>query len=113
MSFLHLILRGWRQRPARTLLSIASVAIAVAAVLGTALAQSSVRIGLRRLSQEVEKHPALEILTVEGRRLQQDHVPALADIPGVRAVVPIVSRAGAGTRPRQAVSDRTGRAAGG
>ena len=37
MNFLHVILRQWRQRPARTSLSILSVAIAVAAVLGPAL----------------------------------------------------------------------------
>jgi putative ABC transport system permease protein len=93
MNVLHLIARGWRQRPARTLLSIFSVAIAVAAALGTALAQSSVRLGMVQLSREVTRHPALEIVSHSGGRLPPDSVPAVGDIPGVRAAIPVVNRA--------------------
>jgi putative ABC transport system permease protein len=93
MNILHLIARGWRQRPARTALSIFSVAIAVAAALGTALAQSSVRLGVAQLSREVDKHPALEIVPLAGGRLSPEVVPAIGDIPGVVAAIPVVNRA--------------------
>ena len=65
MNLVHVIFRQWRQRPARTALSIFSVAIAVAAVLGIALAQSSVRLGYRKLLAVVEGRPALEIVAAE------------------------------------------------
>src|SRR6185295_9728086 len=90
MNLLHVIGRQWRQRPARTVLSILSVAIAVAAVFGVALAQSSVRLGYRKLIQAVEGSPALEMLSASGGRIAIDDAPKLSDIPGVRAVVPIV-----------------------
>lgn len=93
MNFLHLIARGWRERPARSALSVFSVAIAVAAVLGTALAQSSVRLGVRKLSSEVERHPALEIVASAGGRLEAAEVPKIADVPGVLAAIPVVNRA--------------------
>jgi putative ABC transport system permease protein len=93
MNLMHMIARGWRQRPARTALSIFSVAIAVAAVLGTALAQSSVRLGVRQLSATLDEHPALEIVSLEGGRLASDEVPAVGDVPGVVAAIPLVNRA--------------------
>lgn len=93
MSFLHVIARGWRERPARTALSMFSVAVAVAAVLGTALAQSSVRLGVRQLSAEVDRRPAVEIVSAEGGRLPEDDVPEVADLPGVLTAMPIANRA--------------------
>lgn len=93
MNLIHMIARGWRQRPARTALSIASVAIAVAAVLGTALAQSSVRLGVQKLSGTLDEQPALEIVSLAGGRLASDEVPAVDDVPGVVAAIPLVNRA--------------------
>ncbi len=92
MNLLHVIGRQWRQRPARTVLSVLSVAIAVAAVFGVALAQSSVRLGYRKLIQAVEGSPALEVLSASGGRITLDEAPKFSDIPGVRAAVPIVTR---------------------
>jgi putative ABC transport system permease protein len=79
-------------RPGRTALSILSVAIAVAAVLGTALAQTSVRQGVRNLSREVGGRPALEIVSLAGGRLVESEVPDTADIPGATAGFSIISR---------------------
>ena len=70
-----------------------SVAIAVAAVLGTALAQTSVRVGVRNLSKEIGGRPALEIVSLAGGRLAVDDVPELTDIPGIEASFPLVTRA--------------------
>lgn len=92
MNLMHVIGRQWRERPARTVLSILSVAIAVAAVFGVALAQSSVRLGYRKLIQAVEGSPALEILSASGGRIAIDEAPKFSDIPGVRAAVPVVTR---------------------
>ncbi len=93
MNLVHLIVRQWRRRPARTVLSILSVAIAVAAVLGVALAQTSVRLGYRKLLEAVEGRPALEVVLVEGGRFDAEQVPKLADVSGVAAEIPIVTRA--------------------
>lgn len=97
MNLLHLLVNQWRRRPARTALSVASVGIAVAAVLATAIAQSSVRVASKQLSQEVEGRPALEIISTTGGRFAAADVPSLIDIPGVDAAVPIVVR---GTKAR-------------
>ncbi|REK19513.1 MAG: hypothetical protein DWQ37_00070 [Planctomycetota bacterium] len=93
MSFLYLIVRSWRQRPGRAVLSVISVATAVAAVLGTGLAQSSVRQGVASLSEELDKHPGIEIVSLSGDRLVQADVPDVADVPGVVGVFPLVTRA--------------------
>ncbi len=93
MNLLYLIARSWRQRPARTLLSIASVAIAIAAVLGTALSQSSVRLGMRALSQAVDQSPAIEVVASSGGRFPAADVPDLSHLPGVSSAVPVVGRA--------------------
>ena len=93
MNLLHLVVRGWRERPARTILSMASVAIAVAAVLGTALAQSSVREGIRQLSGMVDKFPALEVVSAAGGRFDAADVPDLQGVSGVVAAVPVANRA--------------------
>ncbi len=92
MNLLHLIVRQWRRRPARTLLSILSVAIAASAVLGVTLAQTSVRLGYRKLLETVEGRPALEIALIEGGRFEPALVPPLADIAGVVTEIPIVTR---------------------
>jgi putative ABC transport system permease protein len=93
MNLVHLIVRQWRQRPGRTLLSIASVAIAVAAVLGVTLSQAAVRLGYRKLLEVTEGRPALEIVAAAGGRFAVQRVPKLADISGIRTACPIVTRA--------------------
>jgi putative ABC transport system permease protein len=93
MNLVHVIARSWRERPSRALLSVFSVAIAVAAVLGTALAQSSVRQGARRLAREVDRRPALEIVAASGGRLTVNDVPDVRDVPGVTDAIPVLNRA--------------------
>lgn len=93
MELLHLVVRQWRQRKGRTALSILSVAIAVAAVLGTALSQSSVRSGVRSITRAVGGRPALEIVSAAGGRLSPSELPEIDDIPGVEASFPLVTRA--------------------
>ncbi len=93
MNLVHLIVRQWRQRPARTALSIVSVAIAVAAVLGVTLAQSSVRLAFRELLAATEGHPAVEIVAIDGGRFDAARVPGVDHLDGARAATPLVTRA--------------------
>jgi len=93
MNLLHLIVRSWRQRPARTALSVASVAIAIATVLGTVLAQSGVRRGMRELNSAIDKFPAIEIVATEGGRFSPDLAPSIDSVPGAKAAIPVTSRA--------------------
>ena len=91
MWLTQLLMSQWKQRPGRTLFSILSVSIAVAAVLGTLLAQSSVRRGYQVLSEAVEGPPGLDIVPVEGGRFSIDEVPAFQD-NAILASVPLLSR---------------------
>ena len=93
MNLAYLIARQWRMRPGRTALSIAAVAIATAAVLGVALAQSAVRLGYQELLTTAEGKPALEIVAGEGGRFEAAQLPKLADVPGCRSATPLVTRA--------------------
>ena len=91
MWLTQLLMSQWRQRPGRTFFSIFSIAIAVAAVLGTMLAQSSVRRGYQVLSQAVEGPPALDIVSLSGGRFPIADVPVLDD-EAISAAVPLLSR---------------------
>ncbi len=93
MNLLHLIVRSWRQRPARTALSVASVAIAVATVLGTVLAQSGVRRGMRELNSALDKYPAIEVVAAAGGRFSPELASNLEGIPGTKAAIPVTNRA--------------------
>ncbi|HTN74133.1 MAG TPA: FtsX-like permease family protein, partial [Pirellulaceae bacterium] len=93
MSLQHLTAREWRRRPGRALLTILSVAIAVTAVLGTSLAQTTVRQAYRQVSLTLEGPPALEIVAAAGGRFASDSVPELAAISGVKAIAPLICRA--------------------
>lgn len=93
MNLLHIILRQWRQRPARTLLSVLSVAIGVAAVMGVTLAQSSVRLGYRKLLAAVEGHAALEVAAADGSRFSQSEAERIETIEGADESFAIVTRA--------------------
>lgn len=96
MIFVQLLLRQWRQRPARNLLSLLSIAIAVAAVLGTRVAQTSVRANYRNLTKAVETAPAIDIVASAGGRFSLASLPDIKDIPGITEPAPILARATSG-----------------
>lgn len=82
------IVRQWRRRPGRALAAAAAVAVGVAAIVATWLAADAARAGYRRLATALEGPPALDIVARGGGRFAADAIPDLADLPGVRAVVP-------------------------
>ncbi len=82
----------WKQNPGRFLLTLASMAIATATVIGALLASNAVRQAYRDLVQAVEPEPSLEITAQQGGRF--DPTPWLDSqhTPGVTHVLPLVYR---------------------
>ena len=92
MTTSRLLLRQWRKRPGRALATVASVAVAVAALVATWVAADASRAGYRRLAETVEGVPSIDISFRGGGRFEAASLPRLVDIPGVRAVVPLFFR---------------------
>jgi ABC-type lipoprotein release transport system permease subunit len=92
MNVSRLLLRQWRKRPGRALATVASVAVAVAALVATWVAADASRAGYRRLAETVEGVPSIDISARGGGRFEATSLPRLADIAGVRAVVPLFFR---------------------
>ena len=87
-----LLVRQWRNRPGRPLATAASVAVAVGAVVATWVAADASRAGYRRLVQSLGGVPVIDVSARAGGRFDAGTVPGLADIPGVRAAVPLFYR---------------------
>jgi len=92
MMLLRLLRRQWHKRPGRALATVASVAVAVAALVATWVAADASRAGYRRLAETVEGVPSIDIQARGGGRFAATEAPRLVDIPGVRAVVPLFFR---------------------
>ncbi len=88
----RLLVRQWTRRPGRALATIASVAVAVGAVVATWVSADASRAGYKKLTSSIEGVPAVDILSREGGRFEAADVPGLAAMPGVRAVVPLFYR---------------------
>ena len=84
-----MLLRQWARRPGRAAATIASVAVAVGAVVATWVSADASRTGYRRLTEAVEGFPTVDVAARGGGRFNAQELPSLADIPGVRAVVPL------------------------
>lgn len=84
--------RQWQRRPLRAIFTILSVAIAVAAMLGTSVAQTTVRAAYRNLTAAVSGVPAIDIVSRAGGRFAASELPPLDDVPGVRGSVPLLFR---------------------
>jgi len=85
-------MRQWQARPGRAVATAASVAVAVAAVVATWAAADASRSGYRQLAEAAEGTPSLVVSAGDRNRFASSLIPRLADIPGVRAVVPLVFR---------------------
>ena len=85
-------MRQWSKRPGRALATVASVATAVGAIVATWAAADASRAGYRRLSEAVGGAAVIDVLDRDGGRFAAGSVPRLSDLPGVRAVVPLLYR---------------------
>ena len=88
----HLLLRQWRNHPGRALATALSVTVAVGAVVATWASADASRVGYRRLTEALDGTPSIDISARAGGRFDVGKLPTLADIPGVRAVVPLFFR---------------------
>jgi putative ABC transport system permease protein len=88
----RLLLRQWRNRPGRAVATAASVAVAVGAVVATWVSADASRAGYRRLTEAVDGVPSIDISARGGGRWDIGRLPSLADIAGVRAIVPLFYR---------------------
>ena len=88
----RLLLRQWRNRPGRAIATAASVAVAVGAVVATWASADASRAGYRRLTEAVDGVPTIDVSAKGGGRWDVGRLPPLADITGVRAVVPLFYR---------------------
>jgi putative ABC transport system permease protein len=92
MKLGSLLIRQWRNRPGRALATAASVAVAVGAVVATWVSADASRAGYRRLTAAVEGVPSIDVSARGGGRFDIQTLPRLADVAGVRAVVPLFYR---------------------
>jgi putative ABC transport system permease protein len=92
MKLGRLLLRQWRNRPGRALATAASVAVAVGAVVATWGSADASRAGYRRLTEAVDGMPSIDVSARGGGRFDIEKLPALADLPGIRAAVPLFYR---------------------
>jgi len=92
MRLWRLLLRQWLNRPGRALATATSVAVAVGAVVATWVSADASRAGYRRLTTAVEGVPSIDVSARGGGRFDIDALPRLADLGGVRAVVPLFYR---------------------
>jgi putative ABC transport system permease protein len=88
----HLLFRQWRNRPGRALTTVASVAVAVGAVVATWVAADASRAGYRRLTEAIAGVPSVDVSARAGGRWDATLLPPLVDLSGVRAVVPLFYR---------------------
>ena len=93
MKLQFLMWREWRLRPGRAVLTIFSVAFAVAVVFGSSLAASMVRRAYATVSTALEGSPIVDVLAAKGGRFFAQSVPRLDDVNGVREVTPLLFRA--------------------
>lgn len=88
----NLLLRQWRSRPGRAIATAASIAVAVGAIVATWVSASVSRSGYSRLAEVIDGYPTVDVLARGGGRFVSDEVPPIADVPGVRAAVPLIYR---------------------
>ena len=92
MPIRFLVLKQWQQRPLRIAITIISVVIAVASLLGSSTAQKMVREAEAKLQESLEGKPALEVSLAAGGRFDPDLVKVLADDPRVSQLFPLAYR---------------------
>lgn len=92
MTLLHYMLTELRNRPGRSLLSLFSVTIAVAAIVAVSSATANTRSSYRRVFEFLAGRADLEVTAHGGSLFKQDIADKLRELPGVRDVVPVYRR---------------------
>jgi putative ABC transport system permease protein len=92
MPIRFLILKQWRQRPLRIAITIISVVIAVATLLGSRTAQRLVREAETQLQESLQGKPALEVTAAAGGRFDPALVKAITVDPRISKLTPLAYR---------------------
>ncbi len=85
-------LRGALARPGRTLLTLLSIVIGVAAVVAISIATSTTHLAYRQMFATFTGRAALEIAAETGGSFDETVVELVGQVPGVRAAVPVLQR---------------------
>lgn len=85
-------LRGALSRPGRTLLTLLSIVIGVAAVVAISIATSTTRLAYREMFATFTGRAALEITAESGGSFDENVADQAAQVSGVRAAVPLLQR---------------------
>lgn len=92
MPIRFMILKQWRQRPLRIAITVVSVVIAVASLLGSSTAQKMVRSAESRLQESLEGAPSLEVSAIAGGRFDPGLIESLLTDPRIARVTPLAYR---------------------
>ncbi len=84
--------REFRRRPARTLLTLLSIVIGVAAVLAVSLAISNTRVAQKSMLQSVVGQTHFEVYAEGGVLFDQSIVAKIREVPGLKLVTPVIRR---------------------
>lgn len=90
-------------RPVRTLLTVASIIIGVAATVAVSIVTATTRESYETLFSAVQGRAALDVAAVSSASIPEELVPEVAAVDGVAAAVPIVQQLSAMTVGEQRV----------
>jgi putative ABC transport system permease protein len=91
-AFTRLGFREIRKRPGRTLLTLASVVIGVAAVVSVSLTSQSARRAFASLYESMAGRAALEVAAPLGKTIPQEVAAAVEQTAGVAGASPVIQR---------------------
>jgi putative ABC transport system permease protein len=86
---------GWREirkRPGRSLLTVLSIVIGVAAVVAVTMATSSTQRAFDQMFQSVAGRTSLEVTSASGSNFDENVEALISGIPGVAAVAPVIQQ---------------------
>lgn len=92
MMYLRCALRELHRRPGRWLMSLASVVIAVAAIVAVSSATITTRMAYQQVFETLAGRAELEVVARGGGSFDQSIAQSLGDVPGTRTVVPVFHR---------------------
>jgi putative ABC transport system permease protein len=92
MTLLSLIVRSFRARPGRAMMTLGSVIIGVAGVVSVGLAMTTTRGAYKQMYDALAGRAALEVVAAAGSRFAEKITYKLSHLPGVAAAVPSMQR---------------------
>src|SRR6187401_1034020 len=84
--------RELRQRPSRPILTLLSIVIGVGAVVAVTIASGTTHRAFDQIFKTVAGKAALQISTAAGTNFDERVLDKVREVPGVKAVVPLMSR---------------------